>query len=124
MEKSNRKLKKRGKVNESYQMDYNNKSQLSKYVYDIFENFNSDLVKIIDPLYYNHNPKTTKRSFIYKNNEINLQKTELVCSICLEDFKQKKTNAVCLPCIHFFHTDCIEKWKTTNSTCPLCKNNF
>lgn len=42
------------------------------------------------------------------------------CMICLETFQggqQRKT----LPCLHGFHTECVDKWLRTNATCPICK---
>ena len=40
------------------------------------------------------------------------------CSICLEDFR---ANVMVrnLPCSHFFHKACIDKWLSQNETCPL-----
>ena len=42
------------------------------------------------------------------------------CVICMEDFKNgdKSTN---LPCLHMFHTNCIQNWLKTQNTCPICK---
>ena len=42
------------------------------------------------------------------------------CVICMEDFKNgdKITN---LPCLHMFHTNCIQSWLKTQNTCPICK---
>ena len=42
------------------------------------------------------------------------------CVICMEDFKNgdKSTN---LPCLHMFHTDCIQNWLKKQNTCPICK---
>ena len=42
------------------------------------------------------------------------------CIICLEDFKNGD-NAIILPCIHIFHTECIKNWLKTQNTCPICK---
>ena len=45
------------------------------------------------------------------------------CSICLEDFAagdSKKT----LPCLHAFHTACVDKWLQTNAACPICKHRL
>ena len=42
------------------------------------------------------------------------------CIICLEDFKNGD-KATVLPCIHLFHTSCIQNWLKTQNTCPICK---
>jgi hypothetical protein len=26
-----------------------------------------------------------------------------------------------MPCMHYFHTDCIDKWLQRGKTCPICK---
>ena len=42
------------------------------------------------------------------------------CIICLSDFEigDKKST---LPCLHFFHPDCIERWIKRQKYCPICK---
>ena len=42
------------------------------------------------------------------------------CIICLSDFDigDKVTS---LPCLHFFHTDCIKSWLQSKNHCPICK---
>ena len=49
-----------------------------------------------------------------------LDKDKQNCVICMEDFKNgdKITN---LPCLHMFHTNCIQSWLKTQNTCPICK---
>ena len=42
------------------------------------------------------------------------------CVICLEDFKNGD-KATILPCIHLFHTSCIQNWLKTQNCCPICK---
>mmetsp|Transcript_22682 Transcript_22682/g.36138 ORF Transcript_22682/g.36138 Transcript_22682/m.36138 type:complete len:303 (+) Transcript_22682:1402-2310(+) len=44
------------------------------------------------------------------------------CCICIDDV-EKGQQTVLLPCSHGYHQRCIEKWLTSNSTCPLCKSN-
>ena len=43
------------------------------------------------------------------------------CSICLEKLNKNK---VYLNCSHYFHKDCINKWKTRNNTCPICRTRI
>ena len=49
-----------------------------------------------------------------------LDKDKQNCVICMEDFKtgDKSTN---LPCLHMFHTNCIQNWLKKQNTCPICK---
>ena len=49
-----------------------------------------------------------------------LDKDKQNCVICMEDFKNgdKSTN---LPCLHMFHTNCIQSWLKKQNTCPICK---
>ena len=42
------------------------------------------------------------------------------CRICLQDFKNGDYYII-LPCIHFFHDNCVKTWIEKNNTCPICK---
>ena len=42
------------------------------------------------------------------------------CSICLESYVLDETLRT-LPCLHMFHEECIGKWLSVNSSCPICK---
>jgi len=42
------------------------------------------------------------------------------CCICMENFKDAE-NVRTLPCLHIFHTSCIDSWLVRSSTCPICK---
>lgn len=50
------------------------------------------------------------------------------CSICLEHLK-KDQKIKCTPCMHPFHTECIDPWLNENANkhiiqCPTCKNDI
>ncbi|PWA78184.1 RING/U-box superfamily protein [Artemisia annua] len=45
---------------------------------------------------------------------------DAVCCICLAKYANDDELRE-LPCSHFFHTDCVDKWLKINATCPLCK---
>ena len=43
-----------------------------------------------------------------------------VCCICLTKYEDDDELRE-LPCSHFFHTECVDKWLKINASCPLCK---
>lgn len=44
------------------------------------------------------------------------------CHICLSAY-EKGEKRTFLPCLHFFHHNCINAWFDSNQTCPICKYN-
>ena len=45
------------------------------------------------------------------------------CHICLEPFVPRDQRTV-LPCLHGFHTRCIDQWLPRNGSCPICKHKI
>ena len=45
------------------------------------------------------------------------------CSICLSNF-ENNDNIIILPCLHFFHDECIMDWLKKQTVCPLDKQNL
>lgn len=45
---------------------------------------------------------------------------DAVCCICLARYTDNDLLRE-LPCTHFFHTECVDKWLKINASCPLCK---
>ncbi|KAL3531670.1 hypothetical protein ACH5RR_005191 [Cinchona calisaya] len=46
---------------------------------------------------------------------------EAECSICLALFQEGDKVKVLPQCHHGFHYECVDKWLSTQSTCPLCR---
>ncbi|KAK6927444.1 Zinc finger, RING-type [Dillenia turbinata] len=46
---------------------------------------------------------------------------DAVCCICLGKYMNNDELRE-LPCSHFFHKDCVDKWLKINALCPLCKS--
>jgi len=42
------------------------------------------------------------------------------CSVCLGEFT-KGDKLKSLPCVHFYHKDCIDTWLMVGHACPVCK---
>lgn len=42
------------------------------------------------------------------------------CMICLEEYKAGDIVKT-LPCLHYFHSNCIDKWLRRNEKCPECR---
>lgn len=63
-----------------------------------------------------NNPKKIKK---IKLNDLNKELIE-DCSICLNTFNNND-NIICLPCNHYYHTNCINEWFKRSKTCPKCR---
>ncbi|XP_058001736.1 E3 ubiquitin-protein ligase At1g12760 isoform X3 [Hevea brasiliensis] len=46
---------------------------------------------------------------------------DAVCCICLAKYANNDELRE-LPCSHFFHRECVDKWLKINASCPLCKS--
>ncbi|CAK64232.1 unnamed protein product (macronuclear) [Paramecium tetraurelia] len=42
------------------------------------------------------------------------------CMICLEDYEENQIVRT-MPCWHYFHQECIDKWLHKSTLCPICK---
>lgn len=42
------------------------------------------------------------------------------CQVCLSGYAHGDTFKT-LPCLHFYHADCIDPWLETNTNCPVCQ---
>ncbi|CAD8153982.1 unnamed protein product [Paramecium pentaurelia] len=42
------------------------------------------------------------------------------CMICLEDYQENQIVRT-MPCWHYFHQECIDKWLHKSTLCPICK---
>jgi len=41
------------------------------------------------------------------------------CTICLEEF-YKGDEIKTIPCMHFYHSECIDEWFKRSKSCPIC----
>jgi len=64
--------------------------------------------------------KTTLAKKIYSKN-LGL-KDGNTCTICIEDFKDKRSRVSVTPCKHIFHFRCLSNWLINNSINPKCPN--
>ena len=46
---------------------------------------------------------------------------KLVCAICLDVFEHGAACGEVPACRHFFHRKCVDLWKKSSVTCPLCR---
>ncbi|MCO5572235.1 hypothetical protein L7F22_025988 [Adiantum nelumboides] len=45
----------------------------------------------------------------------------LECAVCLSEFQENEKGRLLPSCKHTFHTECIDMWFFSHSTCPLCR---
>ncbi|KAL1544781.1 RING-H2 finger protein ATL66-like [Salvia divinorum] len=46
------------------------------------------------------------------------------CCICLGIFADGDKVKLLPPCQHCFHSECVDKWLLTQSSCPLCRSSI
>ncbi|XP_042378861.1 E3 ubiquitin-protein ligase At1g63170-like isoform X1 [Zingiber officinale] len=54
------------------------------------------------------------------DKERTISAEDAVCCICLAKYVDNDELRE-LPCTHFFHKECVDKWLKLNALCPLCK---
>ena len=86
----------------------------------------NDLNEIIERMLHHTRDNPTDAAIVSelpetKIDDINkLDNDKKNCVICMEDFKAGDTSTN-LPCLHMFHTNCIQSWLKKQNTCPICK---
>ena len=78
--------------------------------FKISENNDENLQKLVSAI----------PAFIVKKKNKNIESNNKNCPICLNEFNigEKESS---LPCLHCFHSNCIEKWLKRSKFCPVCK---
>ncbi|XP_052188350.1 RING-H2 finger protein ATL2 [Diospyros lotus] len=51
------------------------------------------------------------------------QPDALECAVCLCEFEENEKARLLPKCKHSFHTECIDMWFHSHSTCPLCRSS-
>ncbi|KAE8720917.1 putative excision repair cross-complementing 1 ercc1 [Hibiscus syriacus] len=51
-------------------------------------------------------------------------KGALECAVCLNEFEVDETLRLMPKCDHAFHTECIDAWLASHTTCPVCRANL
>ena len=93
-------------------------------------NNNIEIIREENPQENRENNKCSKE-FIDSLKEIEMDKPNISCSICLEEFKIGD-KCIKLPCkdqSHYFHNETetctgIKKWLEKSNTCPMCRTEF
>eukprot|EP01012_Entosiphon_sulcatum_P000823 TRINITY_DN10144_c0_g1_i1.p1 TRINITY_DN10144_c0_g1~~TRINITY_DN10144_c0_g1_i1.p1 ORF type:complete len:558 (-),score=50.09 TRINITY_DN10144_c0_g1_i1:102-1775(-) len=48
--------------------------------------------------------------------------SDSTCCICVSEYEVSEEIRT-LPCSHFYHRECVDKWLAENRTCPVCKED-
>ncbi|ONH99851.1 hypothetical protein PRUPE_6G053600 [Prunus persica] len=67
-------------------------------------------------------PVYLHRSVVIANpNAGDIEATEIECCICLGVFEGEEKVKVLPKCHHAYHSECVDKWLSVQSSCPLCR---
>ncbi|CAO2835555.1 unnamed protein product [Amaranthus hypochondriacus] len=64
-----------------------------------------------------------KFQFYKKIVEEKTNSDDLMCSICLCDYKEGEMLRMMPDCKHYFHLCCLDAWLKLNGSCPVCRNS-
>ncbi|XWS57572.1 hypothetical protein CRYUN_Cryun09bG0185300 [Craigia yunnanensis] len=51
-------------------------------------------------------------------------KGAMECAVCLNEFEDEETLRLIPKCDHVFHSECIDAWLASHTTCPVCRANL
>ncbi|CAI0466893.1 unnamed protein product [Linum tenue] len=60
--------------------------------------------------------------FVYSSAADTAAPELMECAVCLSEFEEKEAGRTLPKCGHSFHTECIDMWFHSHSTCPLCRS--
>ncbi|XVE79832.1 hypothetical protein DITRI_Ditri14bG0088200 [Diplodiscus trichospermus] len=75
----------------------------------------------LDPDTINSLPIILHRSVVAKSKEKHGFIAESECSICLGVFEDEEKLKVLPECNHAYHSECVDNWLFSQSSCPLCR---
>ena len=73
------------------------------------------------------NPLSDEKKAELKERPIAELEGDFACAICQEPFDkdEQSTNTIVeLPCVHFFHKECVMPWFELQSSCPMCRKGL
>jgi len=73
----------------------------------------------LEPVYVGAKSANTLPCRKFDGNPLPGEQTD--CPVCLTSFN-KGEKLKSLPCVHFFHKDCIDTWLSVGHSCPVCKS--
>jgi len=59
----------------------------------------------------------------YKYDGTHLPEDKNMCVICQSEFEANEEIKF-IPCLHFFHKECIDEWMNRSCVCPICKSKI
>lgn len=57
------------------------------------------------------------------NSIVSIAESESECPICKEPIKTGSIERILTRCGHDFHLTCIDRWVSSNSSCPVCRTS-
>lgn len=59
--------------------------------------------------------------FVYQQTEGQAEDDLIECAVCLSMLEDQEMARILPNCKHKFHAQCIDKWLSSHSTCPICR---
>uniref|UniRef100_A0A6N2LSU8 RING-type E3 ubiquitin transferase n=1 Tax=Salix viminalis TaxID=40686 RepID=A0A6N2LSU8_SALVM len=59
--------------------------------------------------------------FVYQQTDGQAEDDLIECAVCLSMLEDQEMARSLPNCKHTFHAECIDKWLSSHSTCPICR---
>ncbi|KAJ3686293.1 hypothetical protein LUZ61_015457 [Rhynchospora tenuis] len=66
-------------------------------------------------------PKYVYQPSAQEDHEDEPNSSALDCAVCINELVEGEMVRVLPTCNHFFHVECIDRWLSAHSSCPLCR---
>lgn len=98
-----------------------NNAGLTAFEIEKFIHGTSDQIEELENTRKAANPDQANESVTAGPKKAGEEEEEVTCPICYCPFEDNCNIIMLPPCGHIYHTDCVEHWFKTRSTCPKCR---
>ncbi|OWZ12669.1 RING Finger Ubiquitin ligase [Phytophthora megakarya] len=88
-----------------------------RYLYESWDGLPYPQIIALPTFKYQFRERLDDENQTDEDSEVN----NTVCAVCCDEFEAEE-EVRALPCLHFYHRECIDQWLMCHRQCPICKH--